>query len=389
MKKILYVCCINPFLTVTGGHQRSYLQVKLFKTFLHVDVLLLANNTDEPISRDDVIQIFANYDGNNKLWDKRLKQFFSLLPLSHFFVCHKEKICQEALTSQLKKNDYDYIFFRYINSYLKCGAPDLPNMIIDIDDLPWQNSECIFSNANNSIAKRLYHKYRAFWCKYFCKRLFERFRVVSFSNEQDMIGQNSAFLPNIPIIQSEQELIINEPNLQEPTILFIGSLSHVPNYEGMNHFIKFIWPKVLNKFPKVRLKIVGRGLPEDLYHAWSGEPNIELWGFVESLSQIYSKSTFVISPIYSGAGTNIKVLEALSYRKPCIISRFSWRGFETELKNGEDLMVCVTDEEYVTKLCEAIDNPESVRRMAEHGHRQVKRYYSEDRVLSVLKSIVG
>ena len=67
--RILYVCNINPSLTITGAHQRTFLQVKLLKSFADVDILFL--NSEEEISENDgITQVFLNNKVKNK-YNKR------------------------------------------------------------------------------------------------------------------------------------------------------------------------------------------------------------------------------------------------------------------------------------------------------------------------------
>lgn len=384
--KILYVCGINPSLTTTGGHQRTHLQVKLLQSFADVDILFFNSGKKEP-EIENIQQLCLNDQSSGK-FNKRIKQLLNLLPCSSFFIHPMDKNCKKYFEETVNNEKYDYIFFRYIFPYMKCGAPQLRNMIIDIDDLPWQNSMCIAQNKNNGIFKRIYHSYRAFWVKYFCKQLFPHFKTVYFSNRKDIIGNNASLLPNIPYIKSEdepksQESINSESN---PIVLFVGSLSHVPNYEGLNHFIDSIWPQIIKEYPLATLRIVGRGLPETLYKKWTKVKNVELLGFVESLTGIYKTASLVISPIYAGAGTNIKVLEALAYGRICVLSTFSYRGYEADFKNHKDLIVCNDDSHFACSIINVLQDPSKYEAMRQSGKRKVQQFYSEKKLLNSLRS---
>ena len=293
-----------------------------------------------------------------------------------------DEMSKEYFEKAIHTKKYDFVFFRYIFSYMKCGAPQLNNMIMDIDDLPWQNSECIAQNKNNSILKRTYHSYRAFWVKYFCKQLWPKFKTIYFSNPKDMIGNNTSYLPNIPFINSDEELNITQNVVSEsnPIVLFVGNLSHVPNYDGLNHFINHIWPQVTKVCPSTILRIVGRGLPKKLHERWSNIKNIELIGFVKSLNLVYQTASLVVSPIYAGAGTNIKVLEALAYGKVCVLSTFSYRGFETNFHNHQDLIVCIDDSYFAYSIIDVLQNSSKYKKMEQSGKKKVKQFYSEKRL---------
>lgn len=383
--KILYVCNMNPFKRDSGGHQRGVFILRALRTMGKVDVLYLHNHKETSVEKEGVTDCLLE-DEDTGVWHKRIRQVVGLLRLDATFTEATDKRCIHAFQQQLCKENYDLIFFRYLKPYLQCGMPMLPNMVLDVDDLPWQNSECIFRNKSYSSQKRLYHGYRYVRVRYHACRLFVRFRATFYSNKVDMRGRNSYYLPNIPCTN----LVSLQPtvSMDKHGVLFVGTLSHVPNYEGLDHFITMIWPSVLRRISNANLYVVGKGLPASMRVKWDAAPRVHQLGFVESLPDVYYGNPIVISPIYSGAGTNIKVLEALSYKRICVISEFSWRGFDDTLKDGEDLLVCRSDEEFVDKLCRVLENFHAYSGLGEHGAEQVARYYSEDSFKEIITKAI-
>jgi glycosyltransferase involved in cell wall biosynthesis len=58
----------------------------------------------------------------------------------------------------------------------------------------------------------------------------------------------------------------------------------------------------------------------------------------------------VIVPIYQGAGTNIKVLEAMYTNMPCVITQHASRGFEDILIDKQNVLIAQTDIEFADKV---------------------------------------
>jgi glycosyltransferase involved in cell wall biosynthesis len=75
-----------------------------------------------------------------------------------------------------------------------------------------------------------------------------------------------------------------------------------------------------------RIAVVGRVCENSSIREFKqGRPYINLLGFVEDLSAVYASSKAAISPV-DGTGLKIKVVEALSHRRPVFASRHSMEG---------------------------------------------------------------
>lgn len=382
--KILYICNLNPFENRSGGHQRGNHILQALMAFADVDILYIHGSLEKSIDAANVTNcVISRFNGGK--FKKRIKQFFYLFNISPNMITPSNHKCIKAFNKILKEKDYDIVFFRYLKPYLECGMPQLYNMVVDVDDLPWQESLCLSQNSQYSCIKRLYHRYRTNMIEHYANIMFHRFRLAFFSNKFDIKCANGVYLQNIPYVDDTNS-ICDMPEQQPRYILFVGTLSHVPNIEGLDHFITKIWPHILKQHPDIRLKIVGRGLPPTIKRKWHSVQNLDLMGYVESLPLLYRQCTAVISPIYSGAGTNIKVLEALLYEKVCIISDFSHRGFEEHLKDGNDLYICYSDKEYVEKLSYALEHSDKLKEMAKHGSMQVHKYFSIEKFKETIKS---
>lgn len=390
--KILYISNHNPYKTDTGGNQRGYLIFKSLCLLGDVDVLFI-HSSKEPSIKDKNVKDCVLDEESKKFYTKRFAQLTKLFRMDASFIELPNKNSVLAFEEQIKNTNYDIIFFRYLKPYLECGMPMLSNMILDIDDLPWQNSKCMFRNKSYSIFKRLYHGYLYIRIKYHASYLFKKFIATLYVNKSDMRGVNSYYLPNIPCIKNTRTstaiTTTTTTMKDEYGILFVGTLSHVPNYEGLNHFIEHIWPVILKNMPNANLYIVGKGIPIKIKVRWEKVSHVNLLGFVDSLDDVYNSYPIVISPIYSGAGTNIKVLEALYYKRICLISQYSWRGFENTLKDNIDLIVCKSDQEFIDKLCMVLKNTKRYISIGEHGANQILKYYSEDTFAEELKKIVN
>ena len=160
----------------------------------------------------------------------------------------------------------------------------------------------------------------------------------------------------------------------EKIVLFEGLLSNPPNFEGLGRFLTEIWPKIIEKHPETRLRVAGHGLQAEQREKWRKIPQVELLGFVSDLVAEYNQSRAVIVPIYTGSGTNIKVLEAMQMGRPCVITNFAAKGFETLLQDGKNILIAQNDAEFAHKLQKLLENPDFSAQIAQSAQSDIQTH---------------
>lgn len=163
------------------------------------------------------------------------------------------------------------------------------------------------------------------------------------------------------------------------TVLFVGNLSYAPNYEGLDRFISKVWRYVEKGRDDIELKVVGWGLPPQYKRKWESVSSVRCCGYVEDINDVYSDVDLAISPIWIGSGTHIKIMESLMHRTTMIITKWSHRGYEDTLLDGESLLVANNDSDFRDKLIYLIDNKDVCRQLANQGYNQVAAYHSYER----------
>lgn len=118
-------------------------------------------------------------------------------------------------------------------------------------------------------------------------------------------------------------------------LLFVGC-QHPPNIEGVRWFYERVFLPFL-KQEGVRWAIAG-SIGE---HLGLDDPNVQVLGRVDDLSDVYFRSKVVIVPLFRGAGISIKTLEALGAGKPVVSTPVGARG----LRDCEDSLVKLPFEE--------------------------------------------
>ena len=123
---------------------------------------------------------------------------------------------------------------------------------------------------------------------------------------------------------------------------FMGNFGWWPNREGLRWFLEEVFPHTSDD---TRLHLFGE-------HARDAAPHhlrIVNHGFLPKLQDIWPICDFMICPIHSGGGVNVKVAEAVYNRMPVLASSFGARGLP--LKPDPGIVLLDRADEWVSFLC--------------------------------------
>lgn len=346
----------NPFDVKWGSVQRSNLIIQGCSRISNLDVVVISDefNISKSIENCNIISlnISENEVSNIKLYEYWNKYIRSIWKDEAFF-SNTNKDLESKLDNIICKGNYDKIVIRYLPDAIKCGLIKYgERLVVDIDDSPISINRNKY-NKTKYLPKKLlrFYVYKQSYKKVI--RILKKIGIAYFSNIDELIGDNSYFLPNIPFYESNLNLC--DYSVTKNRILFVGLITFKANIEGIDRFFRNIFPNIKKSFPDVEVHIVGKCNYDDLPD-WKYFDNVYVKGFVEDIEREYKDCKLVIAPIYEGAGTNIKVLEAMQMMRPCVTTPNGIRGFRGIFKSGIDLLVSNTDKEFSDNVISLLNN---------------------------------
>ncbi|MCB9653641.1 MAG: glycosyltransferase [Deltaproteobacteria bacterium] len=133
-------------------------------------------------------------------------------------------------------------------------------------------------------------------------------------------------------------------------ILFVGLMNHPPNERAALMLVEEIMPRVWASRPDARLVLCGAN-PSRLVRGLKSE-RVDVTGTVESVGPYLDEARAYAFPLFHGAGSSLKLLEALAAGVPLVATRVGVRGFdvrpETHYLAAED------GETFATALLQAL-----------------------------------
>jgi glycosyltransferase involved in cell wall biosynthesis len=156
------------------------------------------------------------------------------------------------------------------------------------------------------------------------------------------------------------------------SILFVGS-SAGPNVEGMRWFVENCWQKIKTSHPGARLRVAGT-----VTQFMGPMPDgIQTLGFVESIDPLYEDAAVIISPLRSGTGLKIKLIEALGHGKSVVGTSKTLEGVEEYL--GDAIVVEDEPAHFAEAVVALLDDRKARFDLASRGLAKIRLYFSPEK----------
>lgn len=133
-------------------------------------------------------------------------------------------------------------------------------------------------------------------------------------------------------------------------IVFVGGFTHFPNVDGMEYFLREVWPKILRIIPEIELQVIGQ---PDIRRQMPSLPRIQYLGHVDTITPYLDRCRLTVAPLRFGAGIKGKVIESLSRGVPVVSTPIGAEG----IKQPENAGIAVAHSaEEMASLCARLYN---------------------------------
>jgi len=235
----------------------------------------------------------------------------------------------QRLVAELCKRSYDLVWAERLIGF-RLLPPDLRSrIIVDLDDL--EHRKLAHRLRAAPVLRMLPLEFLEFWrlrtLERSMARSVHRVLVCSSFDKHLLGGSHVDLVPNgvdLPLLAPS-----SPPRPEVPTFTFVGYMGYPPNIDAVSFFARRVFPRVLDKLPQAKFNIVGRDPDVAVQRLHNGR-NIVVTGTVPTIEPYLRASTACIVPIRFGAGTRIKILEALAFRTPVVTTRVGAEGLDIQ-----------------------------------------------------------
>jgi glycosyltransferase involved in cell wall biosynthesis len=375
--KILHLMPYCPVPPTFGGALRIYNLLKSMVRYNEVTLVTTGSDLERRLIMDEFGDKLQNVYLVRDHWmskHRRLGQVYALgTRHSYFHLTTSGKELHELIEDLVEREDFDIIQTEFpAMGLLRLKTPAV--RILDAHNVEYENFRRMWANTSSFIRKG--HYFREY------KKLFIE-EIEACRNQQAMFvtsrHDKEIFDRDVPeirkfIIPNGVDTTFFTPSHtpEEPnTLVFIGMMAYVPNYDGMVFFLDEIFPLIKRKIPHVKLYIVGNRPPSQLLRRASSD--VIITGFVEDVRKFISRAAVYIVPLRMGSGTRLKILEAMAMQKAIVTTPIGCEGIE--VSNGDSLCIEGRPESFAEKVVELLQNSGLRRKLGMRGYDVARSRY--------------
>ena len=154
-------------------------------------------------------------------------------------------------------------------------------------------------------------------------------------------------------------------------ILFVGLMAYHANIDAAVWFARQIWPGLRERLPGRTLTLAGAN-PAQAVLALRAEPGVEVTGTVPDLRPYYAEAFAAIAPLRTGAGTRLKILEAMAAGVPVVSTKLGAEGLD--VTSGREILMADDPAEWEQSFT-ALGEGGCRCALIDAGHRLVSARY--------------
>ncbi len=202
--------------------------------------------------------------------------------------------------------------------------------LVDVDSLKWEQ----YAQKNHGPMRPVY----ALESKYlhqFENRIAEEFHHVLLVSEseralfsQRVAAAQSHAVSNGVDLEYFSPKAPSDSSRNGPRLTFTGVMDYWPNVEGVEWFLREVFPRLQSVLPHITFFIVGRRPAPSLRRLAENIPGVRVTGYVEDVRTYMADADVCIAPLRVARGIQNKVLEAMAMGKPVVCTPEALEGIQ-------------------------------------------------------------
>ena len=392
--KILFVANRMPFPPYRGDKLKIYnLMAELIDKH-EIHLLTIAENQQDTASIDGLLQPLGKSSKTisrieyiyRPIWQSAFFTFLGIFSRKPFQIAFfQSRKFRKKLRFLLETENYDAIHVQHIRMAQYFYGIDKSKVILDLPDafsMYWQRRR----DKSKNILQKLFASIEFQRLYEFEKKMIPQFAntLVCSTVDQDFLIKSTGV--KIDLLENGVDVNQFRPRQEiefvPGRILFTGNMSYAPNIDALHYFIEEIWPLVLNENPNASFVIAGQK-PGPWIQSLASD-KITVTGFVKDLAKEYASANVVISPLRIGAGTQNKVLEALSMNIPVVSSEVGYKGLG--LEPGEGVIVGKNPTDFSDGILKILNSSQFRNELGTKGGEKIRSRFSWSGIAKKLES---
>lgn len=320
---------------------------------------------------------------------KPLKAFLNIFTKQSYNVSRfYKKAVSQRLAEILSKEQFDIIQLEglyltpYINIIRKYTQAPVVYRSHNIEHIIWHR----MALSSKSPLKTLYLRLLAARLKKYELQAIQNIDGLVAISPVDLAFfiQNGLNKPAVVIPVSKPEIKKSGLTLQINTsmVFHLGSLDWRPNQDGIEWFLKKVWPQVLRMAPDMKFFIAGKGMPAR-FKKYASE-SVVISGYVDCTQTFMADKQIMVVPLRSGSGMRVKIIEGMAAAKTIVSTSIGAEGIDGT--DGHHFFIADDPEKMAKIIVACFKNPEMSKTIAENARILTQEKYNPKKLMPILGS---
>jgi polysaccharide biosynthesis protein PslH len=259
----------------------------------------------------------------------------------------------------------------YIEAIRKYSDAKIVLRSHNIEYLIWER----LATSTNSFFRKAYLKHLANTLKKYEIKAINKYDGIAAITSKDaehlkLLGCKKPIC-DIPLGIDLNNYSIIQPQMEVPSLFHIGSMNWMPNEEAVKWFLSQIWDEIHMVFPKLKLYLAGRNMPDWLLEMKM--PNVEIVGEVEDALTFIGSKQIMVVPLLSGSGMRVKIMEGMALGKIIISTTIGAEGIDYE--NGKNIILADSPAEFNKMIKYCLNDQNAAEQIGIHAKKLIEEKY--------------
>lgn len=203
------------------------------------------------------------------------------------------------------------------------------------------------------------------------------------NHEPDATKRSKKFVEFLHLGQDEQiALPVPEWEQTQQALVYVGTLTWEANIDGLLWFANGCWMQLKEKFPALKLYIIGRNADNRLVEMAAKYPDMILTGFVEDLEDYLPKCRVNIIPLRFGSGMKVKTINGLCRGIPMVSTSIGTEGLR--VTDGKDVLIADDAHTFAQKTALLLEDRALWEQIAHTSKQTAAAHYTWDSLYQIL-----
>jgi polysaccharide biosynthesis protein PslH len=272
------------------------------------------------------------------------------------FVVNSSRSMRNELLAILERKSFDLVLIEFSTMWQYADIFKGFPVVLDAHNIEYQIISQVREFYKNPIRRLLYSleeaKLRAKE-----KRAWKKCRlcITVSDNERNVITSHLEHADRVVTIPNGVDLerfAFSPKTGIDKRLLLLGGMRYQPNLDSALYLLNDILPAIQVRIPRVKIDIVGRELWRIKDHEAYG--GVEFHEDVPDVLPCFRQADVLVVPLRYGAGTRVKILEAMAAGLPVVTTSKGCEGLA--VRHGEHLMIADSPDEFAIAVTSVMED---------------------------------